>query len=982
VGYRLGVDLGTTFTAAAVVREGRAEMASIGDRGAAVPSVIWIDDEQLLTGVAAQRRGASDPGGIAKEFKRRLGDPAPLLLDGMPFSAEQLSAKLLRWVYDEVTRLQGEEPELVAVCHPANWGPYKHELLEQAIRIAEVEPAVTLTEPQAAAIHYAANEKMATGEIIAVYDLGGGTFDAAILQKTDASFEIMGEPEGIERLGGVDFDAAIYGWVVDHLDGALDDPPLDAADWIAAISRLRDECTLAKEALSSDTETTIQAWLPTGLEEVRLTRDDFERMIKMPLQESVKSMRRALETAGLTPSQMSAILLVGGSSRIPLVGQLVAKEFARPVAVDAHPKHAIALGAAMHAAAQADGFKTEEIEARVTPGRIDDEELLAQEAEAADRENERMQLLEDTTALAMEAGRTDLAERLHERAGQGDRQGVRVLIVGDYKAGKSSLVNALVGEEVCPVDADQATIVPTMIRYSEDPVGRVYVQPPGADQPEAHEVPLVQLSSHITETATRDDGVVRSCEIGVPSPLLRDGITIIDMPGAGGLDSNFGAQALVELASADVVIFVSSAAQELTQPELDLLGAAREAVDRVVYALTKVDYYPEWRKIRELDTAHLLKAELDVPIHPVSSVLVELARRLDDNTFLAESGVTDLTRQLSQQADDVRRNATTILATEVRSALGQLQSVTLAEMQGLDPAQSARVVKELEAALARTEDLRMESSEWHRVLRDGTEDLRTVTKEDSERLVAAILAQADDLIGASDPAETWEELQAWLQRQASWMVTTMFETLSEQGAELRRQVAERLAENESDLLDSSHSDSPWVGALKLDTFAPDLDDDGRGLTVLSASWSFTEPMVAIGQVIPFMSTVGLAVAAVGALTFGRKAFISRKAKHMAAKREHAHEQCTLYLEDAAKLATKELDKAITHLYRFVRDHGYERAEELLQSLDDALEGARRQAARAEADREEQQALLDGRNAEVLALIDRAEALAGKELVSA
>jgi hypothetical protein len=214
------------------------------------------------------------------------------------------------------------------------------------------------------------------------------------------------------------------------------------------------------------------------------------------------------------------------------------------------------------------------------------------------------------------------------------------------------------------------------------------------------------------------------------------------------------------------------------------------------------------------------------------------------------------------------------------------------------------------------------------------------------------------------------------------MVTTMFDTLSEKGTELRREVAARLAENEHDLLDESHTDSPWVGALRLDNFAPDLDDDGRGMTVLSASWSFTEPMVAIGQVVPFMSTIGLAVAAVGALTFGRKAFISRKAKHMAAKREHAHEQCRLYLEEAATLAGKELDKAITHLYRFVRDHGYERAEELLQSLDDALEGARRQANRAEADRAEQQVLLDARSAEVTALIDRAEALAGKELVSA
>jgi len=153
MGYRLGIDLGTTYTAAAVVDGGRASIVPLGNRAPVVPTVVFLrEDDTILTGDAANRRGITEPNRVAREFKRRIGDPTPLLLGGSPMTPQALMAKMLRWTVDEVTSLQGSGPERVAVSCPANWGPYKLDLLQQAIRMAGLADATILTEPEAAAI--------------------------------------------------------------------------------------------------------------------------------------------------------------------------------------------------------------------------------------------------------------------------------------------------------------------------------------------------------------------------------------------------------------------------------------------------------------------------------------------------------------------------------------------------------------------------------------------------------------------------------------------------------------------------------------------------------------------------------------------------------------------------------------------------------------------------------------------------------------
>jgi actin-like ATPase involved in cell morphogenesis len=351
--YALGVDLGTTFTAAAVWRDGRAEIAALGSRAAVIPSVVLLRaDETFVTGETAARRALSEPDRVAREFKRRLGDTTPLLLGGVPWSAEALTARLLRSVVDAVSAREGGPAALICVSHPANWGPYKTDLLRQAARLAGLSQPVTfITEPESAAVYYAQQQRVEPGAVVAVYDLGGGTFDAAVLRKTDTGFEILGQPEGIERLGGIDFDAAVFNHVAKTVGDKLTDLDEDEPAAVAAVARLRDECVAAKEALSTDTDATIPVLLPTVSTEVRLTRPEFEAMVRPALYDSIEAMKRALRSAGVAPEELQSVLLVGGSSRMPIVSQLVTAELGRPVAIDVHPKHAIALGAAFVASA-------------------------------------------------------------------------------------------------------------------------------------------------------------------------------------------------------------------------------------------------------------------------------------------------------------------------------------------------------------------------------------------------------------------------------------------------------------------------------------------------------------------------------------------------------------------------------------------------------------------------------------------------------
>ncbi len=344
--YRLGVDLGTTFTAAAVSDGSGPTMLGLGNRALQIPSVLYLtDDGDFVVGEGAERRGSVDPGRVVREFKRRLGDHVPLLVGGSPFSAEILTARLLEWVVAASTERMGEAPSGLVVTHPANWGPFKMEVFAQVMALADVHDARLVPEPVAAAAQYASRARVEVGDKLAIYDLGGGTFDVCVVEKTDDGFTVLGTPEGAEHLGGTDLDHALFTQVMAGLRDRTGELNPDDPAVTTGLSRLRRDCVEAKEALSTDTATVVPVSLPGLTTTVRVTRSEFEALVRPPLEVTIAAMRRGLRSASLDPAEVTAIVLIGGSSRIPLVGEMLQREFGLQPALDTHPKHDVALGA-------------------------------------------------------------------------------------------------------------------------------------------------------------------------------------------------------------------------------------------------------------------------------------------------------------------------------------------------------------------------------------------------------------------------------------------------------------------------------------------------------------------------------------------------------------------------------------------------------------------------------------------------------------
>ncbi len=348
MGYHLGVDLGTTYVAAALTYGSQPEMVTLGGRSVMIPSVVYLgEDGQRLSGEAAVRRAATEPGRVARTFKRRLGDPIPVRVGGQTVPVTELLAELLRDVVRTVTQQEGEPPERAVLTHPASWGPYRRGVFDEVPALAGLRAGPTVTEPAAAAIHYASTHRRPEGEVVAVYDLGGGTFDVTVLRTRADGCEILGVPEGIERLGGIDFDEALFAHIDHETGGELTALDLREPQAALAVSRVRQDCALAKENLSHDSEALIPVFLPDRNFDIRVTREQFEGLIHAHLESTVGALERTLRSAHLDADEVDAVLLVGGSSRIPLVARMVRDLLGRPTVVDTHPKYAVALGAAI-----------------------------------------------------------------------------------------------------------------------------------------------------------------------------------------------------------------------------------------------------------------------------------------------------------------------------------------------------------------------------------------------------------------------------------------------------------------------------------------------------------------------------------------------------------------------------------------------------------------------------------------------------------
>jgi molecular chaperone DnaK len=350
--YVVGIDLGTTSTVAAVCRPGgAAQVVPLEGSATAVPSAVYLGaDGTLLVGEAAQRRALSDPGHVVRDLTRRVGDATPVLIGRRPVAPEELAARFLARLVDDVARREGGVAARVAVTHPAGWGPHRMGALHAALAEQGLGSAMLVPEPVAAATGYAAGARIEPGATVGIYDLGGGRCDATVLRRERDGFVVVGAPEGVEQFGGADLDEVVLAHVRDALGPAWEALDPTDPDVLAAVADLRREATAAKEALSQDTEVLLPVVLPGSRTQVRLGRAEFEEMIRPALTDTVEAVRRALDGAATSPADLAALVLVGGSVRIPLVPQLLSEEFGRDVTVAPDPVGVVAVGAALVAA--------------------------------------------------------------------------------------------------------------------------------------------------------------------------------------------------------------------------------------------------------------------------------------------------------------------------------------------------------------------------------------------------------------------------------------------------------------------------------------------------------------------------------------------------------------------------------------------------------------------------------------------------------
>ncbi|WP_326553500.1 Hsp70 family protein [Micromonospora sp. NBC_01813] len=349
-GFHLGLDYGTTNTVA-LLRwpDGRVRPLLV-DGSPLLPSAVFAaDDGSLLVGRDAERAARSEPARFEPNPKRHI-DAGTVLLGEHAVPVVDLMAAALRRAYQEATRTAGVPLSSVALTHPAAWGGPRRAVLREAAARAGLPPPVLVAEPAAAASYFVGvlRQQVAVGQSVVVYDLGAGTFDAAVVRRTADGFEVR-SVGGLDDVGGVDLDRVVLDLIGAVVAGA------DPAQWRRLtnpqtvadrrhFAALRDEARAAKEMLSRAAQADVH--VPVAERQVHVTREEFERAASPLLERTVEATAATIARCGATRAELAGLILVGGSSRIPLVATLLHRRLGITPIVVEQPETVVAEGAA------------------------------------------------------------------------------------------------------------------------------------------------------------------------------------------------------------------------------------------------------------------------------------------------------------------------------------------------------------------------------------------------------------------------------------------------------------------------------------------------------------------------------------------------------------------------------------------------------------------------------------------------------------
>jgi molecular chaperone DnaK len=345
----LGIDLGTTNSAFAVMEGGDPEIIVNGEGDRTTPSVVaFTDDGERLVGKPAKNQAVQNPEQTIQSIKRHMGeDSYSVELDGEDYTPEQVSAMILQKIKHDAEEYLGDEIEKAVITVPAYFSDRQRQATKDAGEIAGFEVERIINEPTAASMAYGLDDD--SDQTVLVYDLGGGTFDVSLLDLGGGVYEVVAT-NGDNDLGGDDWDQAI----IDHLADEFEaEHGIDLREDRQALQRLKDAAEEAKIELSNRKETTINLPFiaadddgPKDLEE-KLTRATFESLTEDLVDRTVGPTEQALEDAGYSKSDIDEVLLVGGSTRMPMIQDKVEELAGQEPKKNVNPDEAVALGAAI-----------------------------------------------------------------------------------------------------------------------------------------------------------------------------------------------------------------------------------------------------------------------------------------------------------------------------------------------------------------------------------------------------------------------------------------------------------------------------------------------------------------------------------------------------------------------------------------------------------------------------------------------------------
>lgn len=540
--------------------------------------------------------------------------------------------------------------------------------------------------------------------------------------------------------------------------------------------------------------------------------------------------------------------------------------------------------------------------------------------------------------------RADLGARLGAARRRVEQPGTHVVVAGEFKQGKSSLVNALLNARVCPVDDDIATALVTLIRHGEEPSAARLVA--GADddelaEPRREPIPLDELGRVVTETAQLGDDTVLAVDVSLPRRLLSTGLVLVDTPGVGGLGSRHTAATMGAIASADAVLFVTDASQELTRSELDFLGQATDMCQRVTCVVSKCDFYPGWRRIIDLDRQHLDREGLTLEVLPASSSLRLRAVADADAELNVESGFPALVSHLSTIGGDGQTIAARRAVDDVFAVVTQLESQFRAELAALaDPSRADDLLAELTELRERSERLASGLSRWSQTLVDGMSDVVSDVDHDLRSRIRNLLDDADAAIDGLDPADVWSEFEPWLHERATAEVVSNYRFLRDRAGAVATAVDELFEGEDSEVTDRLEIAFPQsamasTGALR----AIELGRPGVGRQGFTALRGFYSSTLMFSM---FTSMAGVAVGpliGVVGLVMGGKGVREERTRLLLQRRAQAKNVVRRYCDELSFHVGKDSRDTLRRVQRQLRDHYASRAEELHRSTTAALKAA-------------------------------------------